>query len=178
MQAKSRPLTRDQIGKVFPTLRGVIAFENLQDDTTTAATIFSNAPFITTEADGNLGSERVLTGSGNVTVTDGGAGGPVTLDLSETGVAAATYGSATKLASMAIDVFGRTTSAAEFPLESGNVTETTKLFFTDARARAALSGGSGINYNSTSGVIATAGFTGTGAYTNFTIVNGIVTAAS
>lgn len=45
-------------------------------------------------------------------------------------------------------------------------------------ARGLLSSGSGINYNAGSGVIATTGFSGTGAYTNFTFVNGVCTAAS
>lgn len=38
-------------------------------------------------------------------------------------------------------------------LTTSNITEGTNLYFTDARSRAAISGGTGISYNSTSGVI-------------------------
>lgn len=124
-----------------------------------------------------LTNTRKLTGGTNVTATVGAT--EVDLDLSDTGVTAAPYGAATKLVVLAIDAKGRITSASEVDLNSDNVTEgTTHLFYTDARARAALSGGSGINYNSTSGAIATTGFSGTGVYTNFTFVDGICTAAS
>lgn len=206
MQQQTRPLTRDQIQKVFPTLRGVIAFENIQGDISTTAQIFSGAPFITTEADADLGSERVLTGSDNVTVTDGGAGGPVTLDLTDTGVTPGPYGAETKTISITVDEKGRITATAEFDLNTDNITEgIVNLFFTVARARAAISGASGVTYNSTtgvatldqsftrglfsgagqvdynssSGVIDTTGFTGTVTPPlSLTFVNGICTAAT
>lgn len=150
-----------------------------------------------------LENTRQLLGSGNITFTVGPSDG--VLDLSNTGVTPGTVGDASHLVVLAIDAKGRVTNASVIQLNSDNVTEgSTHLFFTQARARASisgttginynsgtgvftldqsftrglLSGGAGINYNAGSGVIATTGFSGTGAYTNFTIVNGIVTAAS
>lgn len=98
-----------------------------------------------------LTNTRKLIGSDNVVAAVGTT--EVQLDLSDTGVAANTYGAATKLIVLAIDAKGRVTAASEVALESGNVTETTKLFFTDARARAAISGSDGIDYDNSSGAI-------------------------
>ncbi len=127
------------------------------------ATFPNSLPFI--PATGEL--ERLLT-------TDS-----YTLGLADTTVTAAPYGSASKTVSVTVDAKGRVTAAAEFALSTSNITEGTNLYYTDARARAALSGGSGINYNSGSGVIATTGFSGTVTpVTSITVVNGIVTAVS
>lgn len=102
-----------------------------------------------------------------------------TLGLADTAVTAAAYGSASKTVSFTVDAKGRLTAAAEYQLNTSNITEGSNLFFTDARARAALSGGSGINYNSATGVIATTGFSGTVTpVTTITVVNGIVTAVA
>lgn len=205
MQITTRPLTRKQLSDFLPNPRSIIAFENLQGDVSNTGDVLSTAPFITTQADGNLGEERVLTGSANVSVTDGGAGADVTLDLEDTTVVPATYGAATKLVVLAIDAKGRVTSASEITLNSDNVAEgVTNLYFTQARARASVSGSAGITYNSGTGgftldqsftrgllsgagqvsynagtgAINTTGKSGTAAYTNFTFVNGICTAAS
>jgi hypothetical protein len=68
-------------------------------------------------------------------------------------------------------------------LTTSNIGEVTNLYFTDARARAALSAGVGISYNNGTGVItnaapdqvvavtASTGIAVTGAYPNFTIEN-------
>jgi hypothetical protein len=126
-----------------------------------------------------LTNTRKLAGGDNVTATVGAD--TVDLDLSDTTVMADTYGAATKLIVLAIDAKGRVTSASEVALESGNVTETTKLFFTDARARGALSAGSHISYNSGTGAIA---FSGTGVSTtvanptSITVSDGLITAIS
>lgn len=98
-----------------------------------------------------LTNTRKLVGGANVSATLGAS--DVDLDLTDTGVTAGAYGAATKLVILAIDAKGRVTAASEVTLESGNVTETTKLFFTDARARAAISGNDGIDYDSSSGAI-------------------------
>lgn len=146
-------------------------------------------------------SKALTVAAGQLTETDNGA--TLELGLADT-VAAGTIGDASHLVILAFDAKGRLTAKSVVALESGNVTETTKLFFTTARARNAvsgasgisydsstgiitldqsfarglLSGGSGINYNSSTGSIATTGFTGGPAlYTSFTFVNGICTAA-
>lgn len=126
-----------------------------------------------------LTATRVIADSDNVTLAADGS--EVTADLTDTGVAAGDYGEPTKLVVLAIDAKGRVTAASEVALESGNVTETTKLFFTDARARAAISDGSHIDYNSVNGVIA---FDGTGisgtfaSPTSITVDDGLITAIS
>lgn len=73
------------------------------------------ASYVTLGTDADLTSERVLTGSSNVTVTDAGAGSTVTLDLSTTGVAAATYGDTDNLAQFTVNSKGRITYAANVP---------------------------------------------------------------
>lgn len=125
-----------------------------------------------------LSNVRKLTGGDNVSATVGAS--EVVLDLTDTGVTPDTYGAPTKLVVLAIDAKGRVTSASEVVLNSDNVTEgAVHLFFTDARARAAISGSGQIGYNSTSGVISSSGFTGTQTpVTSITVSNGIVTAVS
>lgn len=105
-----------------------------------------------------LTNTRKLIGSDNVSAAVGAS--EVGLDLTDTGVTADTYGAPDKLIGQTVDSKGRVTAAEEFDLESGNVTETSNLFYTDERARLALSSGSGIDYNNTTGVVATTGYTG------------------
>ncbi|MFC0302781.1 hypothetical protein ACFSTI_25165 [Rhizorhabdus histidinilytica] len=131
-----------------------------------------------------------------------------TLGLADAGTPG-TYGSASDTIQITVDDKGRVTATQVFQLNTDNIVEgITNLYFTVARARAAISGAVGrINYDSTTGVIdlqgaivtpgtysnpdvttdeygrVTAitdnpGFTGSGAYTNFTFVNGICTSAS
>jgi hypothetical protein len=82
-------------------------------------------------------------------------------------------------------VFGRTGAvvATNGDYTTAQVTEVTNLYFTDSRARLALSGSTGISYNNTTGVItnsapdqvvaltASTGISVTGTYPNFTITN-------
>jgi hypothetical protein len=68
-------------------------------------------------------------------------------------------------------------------LTTSNISEGTNLYYTDARARASVSGSTGISYNSTSGVItnsapdqtvsltASTGISTSGTYPSFTITN-------
>lgn len=67
-----------------------------------------NVPFVTVGNSEVTSNERALTGSSNVTVQDGGAGGGVVLDLSNSGVTAGTYQRAT----VTVDSKGRVTSAS------------------------------------------------------------------
>jgi len=90
---------------------------------------------------------ETITLSGDVT---GSGTSAITTTLSNTGVTAASYGSATKTVTLAIDAKGRTTSASEqnIAIPSTQVTD-----FSTA-ARGLLSQGTGITYTSATGVIA------------------------
>jgi hypothetical protein len=133
--------------------------------------------------DAPLGSKltdaRLLVGSTNVDVAPDTS--DVKIDLKDTGVTAGTVGSPSKLVVLAIDAKGRITSASQVDLQSGNVTETSNLYFTTARARSALSAGSHIGYNSGTGVVS---FNGTGVSgtfaspTSITVADGLITAIS
>lgn len=70
-----------------------------------------------------------------------------------TGVEAGGYGDGSHLVRFTVDGNGRVTGAEQIDLNSDGITEGAKLFFTDARARAALSGDSGVSYDSGTGVI-------------------------
>ncbi|GAA0561494.1 MDR/zinc-dependent alcohol dehydrogenase-like family protein [Chitinophaga japonensis] len=86
-------------------------------------------------------------------------------------------------------VFGRTgaVTAQSGDYTTSQVTEGSNLYFTNARARGALSAGTGISYNNTTGVItnsapdqvvgltAGTGISVTGTYPNFTVTNTGVT---
>lgn len=61
-------------------------------------------PFILLLADPALPNSRTIAVSSNLTLTDGGAGSSITLNLSDTGIAAGTYNSIT------IDAKGRATA--------------------------------------------------------------------
>lgn len=88
-------------------------------------------PFIVAEATNFLGAERVLTGTDNISVVDAGPDATITLDLTPTGVTAATY------FNFIVDAKGRITSA--FPVTTDNLAEgATNLYFTVPRVLAAL----------------------------------------
>lgn len=174
-------LPRNVIAEFVKSPRGIRQVEALQGDTINIYQAVSQGSFLTLGGDPNLGSERVFDPvTGELVGTDNGAGTTYTLGLADTAVFAGSYGDASHLVTITADQKGRVTGLQQFVLNSDNVTEgVTNLFFTNARARAALSGGTGINYNSTTGVIATAGFSGTvSPVTSITVVNGIVTAVS
>lgn len=135
-----------------PWYRYLVSRKRIQDGTTAAPVVtFGDASTVFPS------SRRLVVTAGQLTETDGGEGGALTLGLANSGVSAATYGAATKLVVLAIDAKGRVTSASEITLNSDNVTEgVTNLFFTDARARAAVNGTAPISYNSTTGVFSLA----------------------
>ena len=97
----------------------------------------------------------MLTGDADVTVTDDAGLHTVTLGLTDTGVTADTYGSEHETIKIVVDAKGRLSAVVVFDLNTDNITEgIVNLFFTVARARAAISGTPGrIDYDSTSGVI-------------------------
>lgn len=157
MDNQSAPLTRAQIAEFMPTARGVRSYEGIQGDLANVFDALSNAQFLVIGTQQpNLGAERIFAPqTGELTGTDGGANGTYTLGLADSGVTAGIYGSASNLIGLTVDAKGRATGVTVYPLNSDNVTEgTTNLFFTQARARASLSAGAGIAYNSTTGAIA------------------------
>ncbi len=157
------PLDRDALTQ---TLDEVIAEVNKIDA----------APLVVWEAaDAQLTDTRVIADSDNVTLTADAS--TVKADLTDTGVVADDYGDASHVIAITVDAKGRIVSAQAFPLNSDNVTEgSTHLFYTDTRARAAISGAHQVNYNAGTGVIDTTGFSGTKSPpASITVVNGIVT---
>lgn len=123
-----------------------------------------NAPFLTTEVTSALPNERALTvGSGlDLTFTSQLA----TVSLTNSGVAAGVYGLPNALPQITVDSRGRITFAAQITLITDNVTEgVVNLFYTDARARQALSAGAGIDYDDTTGSIALQQTLDAGTYT-------------
>lgn len=89
------------------------------------------------------------------------------LGLADSGVLAGVYGSASFTISGTVDAKGRWTSIAAHALNTSNITEGANLFYTDARARAALSGTAPISYNSTTGAISHATSPAAGTYATF-----------
>ncbi len=179
MDIFTRKVTRQDLSRVFPDHKTLVAFENAQTDIVNSGDLLSRAEFVLLAPDDDLGSERVLTASANVSIDDGGPGGAVTLDLTDTGVTAGNYGSATRLAGVTVDEFGRISFASDFEINTSNIVEGSKLFFTNFRALSAFVPSIRISINTGTGAIDTIGFSGgPSAYTNFTFVNGICTAAS
>jgi hypothetical protein len=66
----------------------------------------TDLPFILLLADPSLPNSRTIAVASNLTLTDSGAGGSITLNLSDTGIAAGTYNSLT------IDTKGRATAGS------------------------------------------------------------------
>jgi hypothetical protein len=98
-------------------------------------------------------SRRLDVAAGELEATD--APPLFTLGLADTAVTAGGYGSASQTIAITVDAKGRLTDVEAFPLNTDNITEgVTNLYFTQARARSSLSSGTGISYNSGTGVIA------------------------
>jgi hypothetical protein len=87
-----------------------------------------SAQYVVLAADPVLTSERVLTPTtGQINVTDGGAGGPVTLSLADTAVTPGTYGDGTNIPQVTVDAKGRVTGVVSVPIVTpgGTVTDVT-----------------------------------------------------
>lgn len=110
-----------------------------------------------TAGDGLTGGGAIL--SNPAFAVGAGTGITVGVDsvsLANTAVTAGSYGGATKVVAFTVDQQGRLTAASEAALVTTNVTEGTNLYYTDGRARSALSGSTGIGYNSGTGAISLA----------------------
>lgn len=151
------PLPRKEIADFIPSPRGVRAFEAAQQDIANQYDVLTTAQFLTLDAEPNLGAERIFTPvSGDLVGTDGGANSPYTLGLAATTVVAGSYGDASHSVKVTVDAKGRLTGVVPYVLTTTNIIEGTNLYYTDARARAALSGSSGIAYNSATGAFTAA----------------------
>jgi len=111
-----------------------------------------DAPYITSGASDVLGNERLLEPGDGIKVEF--APGAATVALDEVDLAPGPHGSASQTIRVTFDQYGRASAVEEFDLDTDNITEgASNLFFTEARARASLSAGDGIDYDDTTGVI-------------------------
>lgn len=160
VDASPTDLTRDLLSEFIPNPRTIRAFENLELNNQSlieTVTDIQEAPLVGITLSPVMTNDRFLNPGVDVVFSDGGAKGPLTFGLTDTGISAATYGSATQIARFDVDAKGRLTLASNITLNSDNVVEgAVNLYFTQARARASLSGGTGINYTVGTGVIALA----------------------
>lgn len=160
--ALSNPLNRTDLASFLPSPRTIKAYETLQSDSASSVSkineviVQSNkveeAPVLTTAATDAFDAESVLSASEGIALTL--SSGSAALTLTATGVTDGSYGDASHLAAFTVDVKGRLTAASQIQLNTDNITEgTTNLFFTQARARASISGVAPIVYNPANGQI-------------------------
>lgn len=110
------------------------------------------SPIVTWGPASALSNERVLTDGDGINLAL--SSDALTIALAPSGVAADDYGDDTHLVHITVDQFGRITAASQSELNSDNVTEgVSNLFFTEDRARAAISAGEGLSYDDTTGVM-------------------------
>jgi len=139
--------------------------------------VADGADFITAEAfrDRVIADGGIFEALGEVAIAIGSledAASPTSTD----------YSGGTVLQNLAVDEFGHVLGIGAITLDTDDITEgSTNLYYTDARSRAALSAGTGISYDNSTGVITnsapdqTVVLTGTGtttitgAYPSFTI---------
>lgn len=115
----------------------------------------TDATYLLTSPSSALANSRVLVAGAGLDLTT--IVGSATLSLENSGVVAGSYGSASRVPGVTVDQYGRVTAATDYALNTDNITEGgTNLFFTTTRARASISGGTGISYSSATGVIALA----------------------
>jgi len=147
---KTRKLTRQQISEFVGSPRGIRAFEDAQEDIGAQYEALSTAQFLTLSDNPNLGNERVLTldPADLVGVTSDAS---FTVSLAELG-AAGVYGSATQTLAVTVDAKGRVAEIVVAELNTDNITEGgTNLYFTESRARASISAGDNLAYDSVTG---------------------------
>ena len=114
----------------------------------------TSIPVITVDSKGRItaaATSSISIPSGSLTFTgdvtgSGTTGSSTALTLANSGVTAGTYSYVT------VNAKGLVTSATQ--ATTTNIAEGTNLYYTDERARASTSAGTGISYNSTTGVIA------------------------
>lgn len=157
VETRPATLNRKLLGEFLKNPETIKAFENLSfnsEDLAEVITGIQSAAVIVLSLSDLFENERVASTDGEVQLTDGGPGGNLTFGLSDTGVTPGVYGGPAQTVQFSVNAKGRVTLAQAHALVTTNVTEGTNLYFTDARARAALSSGTGMAYNSGTGVIA------------------------
>lgn len=112
---------------------------------------------------GDAGSDTItlatetLTFAGGTGLSSAVTANTVTFEIDSTGVTAGSYGSASAVPILTINAQGQVTAASTAALSTTNVTEGTNLYYTSARAdsdaKNAVSGGTGVTYNPSTGVI-------------------------
>lgn len=91
------------------------------EKTTTGAvaTVAIQASYLLATANISLPSARILSSfSTHITITDGGAGSNLTLDLANSGVTANTYGDSTHIPAVTVDAKGRVTNVTNIDISS------------------------------------------------------------
>lgn len=156
---RTQTMTRKQIAEFISNLRGVRAFEDVQADIIDQGDALVSASFLVLSSEPTLGSERVLSlASGELAGVDGGANTTYTLGLADTAVVPGSFGSsggagAASFVSVVVDQKGRLTSVGSFGVSTTNISEGGNLYYTDARARAAISAGGALSYDNVTGVV-------------------------
>jgi hypothetical protein len=151
---RTNNLPREVIADFIKSPRGVRSYEDLQGDTTNLYQAVASASFLTLTTEPTLGAERLLALSPDLDGDDGGANGTYTLGLADTTVVPGNYGGAPNLITITVDAKGRVTDLANVPIDTDDVPEgSTNLYYTNARARGAISAGAGITYTSGTGVV-------------------------
>jgi hypothetical protein len=151
-------VTRDDLRKFLPDPRVVRAFEAIANNSDEMTTALQDAQFLTLGSEPSLGSERVFTPTaGQLVGTDAGANNTYTVGLAATAVTPASYGSASQVAALTVDAYGRLTAAANVaitPAAIGAASSTLTL-----TAGAGLTGGGDLSANRTFDVGAGTGIT-------------------
>lgn len=156
VETRPATLNRKLLGEFLKNPETIKAFENLifnSEDLAEVLTGIQSAAVIVLSLSDLFENERVASTDGEVQLTDGGPGGSLTFGLSDTGVTAGVYGSAAQTVQFSVNQKGRITLAQAHALVTTNVSEGTNLYYTDARARNAISAGAGLSYNSGTGVM-------------------------
>lgn len=139
-------------GDVSPTLAnsGVVAGTYGSSGNITAFTVDS-AGIITSVSETSIiqgDIQSVIAGSG---LTGGGATGEVTLNLSQTGVTPGTYGTATSIPQITVDVTGRVTTVTSLDVSD----HTQSLSWNAANTTLQIGGGNAVNLSSLADVSTT-----------------------
>lgn len=143
MVATTEKLPRNILGSFLPNPRAIMAFEDLQSDAIDMGDALAGGAFVVLASSDALGSARILTPVDSILLDDQGPGGELRIGLTNTGVAAGSYGSDSEVVSITVNTKGRVTAIEAFGLESGNVVETSNLYFTVQRAQEAVTQGDG-----------------------------------
>jgi hypothetical protein len=162
----TQALSVNFVAPLIATYNGGTSRVDVTVDPTLSALSTYNTNGILTQTAADTFTGRTLTGSARVSVSNGnGVAGNPTIDLSASGVTAATYGTASSIPSITVDTYGRATSITtnSVSISSSQVTDFSEGV--DDRVASLLTAGSGItlSYNDVSNTLTIAS---TGGYTD------------